>query len=218
MRRFSATPDSRRPRACGGDLGRLDRRDLLLAVALATSLAAPGCRPTPLLLDPNAEAEVPQPQAAAPNTGRREPPPPTVLAESKRRRWAHAPASGDLLAVPGRERSEHGSGAYERTVQVDRGFASYLAIAGLRHVPEGTTVLERLHPVGGASVDAVFAMRKMASGSAPWAGDWEFAVLDPLLRVAVEGDLSACARCHLEAPHDGLFGPPGLSSAAPGMK
>jgi hypothetical protein len=51
-------------------------------------------------------------------------------------------------------------------------------------------------------------MIKRKAGSSPKTNDWEFVVIDAEDRVAARGALEACRRCHLEAPYDGLFGPP----------
>jgi len=131
-----------------------------------------------------------------------------VLPAARRKPWPYAGTASEWQAAPGRDFSDHGGGAYERSVRVDSRARGYLTIAGVRDIPEGARVLESLHPIGSEKIVAVFAMRKLHKGASPATNDWAFAVLDEGLREAVAGDLSACARCHADAPHGGWFGPP----------
>jgi hypothetical protein len=79
-------------------------------------------------------------------------------------------------------------------------------------MPEGAVLLQDHHPTGVDQVEMTFAMAKLAPGTSPQTRDYSFAVLDGELREAAGGDLSLCPRCHLEAPHDGLFGPPAATA------
>jgi len=113
-----------------------------------------------------------------------------------------------LEAVPGRERSEHVDGAFERTVRINGKAHDYRASGAA--LSEGALILEDLHQPGSEAITVTFAMAKLAAGRSPATRDWSFAVLDGEMRETASGDLSLCARCHLESPHDGWFGPPAM--------
>ncbi|MBM4374562.1 MAG: hypothetical protein FJ095_05705 [Deltaproteobacteria bacterium] len=168
-------------------------------------LLAWGCGAAPAPLDPDLDWDL----SSRPPGKTAEllaPPRPRVVPLAARRPWVHAAAA--FLAVAGRERSEHGVGGHERTVLVDEGARAYAEGHPRAPWPTGARLVERLHPAGSDGLTLLFTMTKLAPGTSPGTLDWAFEVLDPSWRVAVEGDLSACARCHAEAPHAGVFGPP----------
>lgn len=63
------------------------------------------------------------------------------------------------------------------------------------------------------SPPAAVVMRKRAKGYFPEGGDWEYATLSAEGGTLESGRLSACARCHAEAPGSWYFGAP--ASGAP---
>ena len=181
-----------------------------MALGIALALVAGSCVPAPLPLDANDgwDASGPQRHANGEHVQAW-----TVLpiAEEKRQRWPYAGAASEWTRIPGRERSDHGGGAFDRTVRIDALAQSYATLAATPRIAEGARVLEDLIPIGGTRAVAIYAMRKLPQGASPQTNDWAFTVLDPELRVAAEGDLGACARCHADAPHAGWFGPPALT-------
>jgi hypothetical protein len=68
-------------------------------------------------------------------------------------------------------------------------------------------IAQRHHPPGSDAVVSWYVMEKRSADS------WRFLVLDPERRVAAREDLAPCVRCHVEAPHDHLFGPPTSAQA-----
>jgi len=177
------------------------------AGALAMTAALVACGPPPMPLDPNADWDTDGRAASEPTTDAvlSAAPRPTPIPTARRVRWAHAADAKSFRSVPGDAPSEHGGGGYRRTLRVDEAAWSH-GLRGHRPFPSGARLLEELRREGDTRVEAVFAMTKLPLGSSPSTGDWHFEVLDGELRLAVEGDLSACARCHLEAPGDAVFG------------
>jgi hypothetical protein len=137
-------------------------------------------------------------------------PRPVAIPPERRVRWGHAALAVQLERVPGRDRSEHIDGRYDRTVRVNAKAHSYAELAGSRQFDEGAVVLQDHHAEASDAVVVTFAMVKLTPGSSRAARDWAFAVVDQELREAAGGDLSLCARCHSEAPNEGLFGPPAM--------
>lgn len=128
------------------------------------------------------------------------------IPESERTRWEHADALPDLRAVAVRSRSEHLDGVYDRTVLVNAAAGAYENLTRGSAALPGALVVQRHHPRGAESVVVYFAMERLAKGSRPAARDWRFLVVDETLRVAASDNLQPCARCHADAPFDGLFG------------
>lgn len=176
-----------------------------LAAAVLAAGAGCGERPPPVVGDdgwgPSLRGGEVAVNEDAPPAPRARPLPP-----AERARWARADEIAGLTQVGGRDRSEHLDGAYERTVLVDAAASGYGQLTtGTRFSP-GALVVQRHHE-GDDRVVAIYAMERLAEGTAPAARDWRFWVLDPSLRVAAV-DVALCARCHAEAPFRGLFGPP----------
>lgn len=128
-------------------------------------------------------------------------PRPRAIPVAERRRWAQADALESLRAVAGRGPSEHLGGAFERTVVVNDLGAVYERLVPGIVIPSGALVVQRHHRAGDDAVHSWFVMLKRDE-------DWAFDVLDASLRVAATPPLTFCARCHADAPHAGLFGPP----------
>jgi hypothetical protein len=126
---------------------------------------------------------------------------PKPFPEDARKPWTGAAAMASLRQVGGRGPTEHLDGRVERTVVINEAALGY----GAGGVADGAVIVQRHHPAGSDRVLSSFVMEKSAAG-------WRFLVLDAELRVAadsqVPGMIAACARCHADAPRDGLFGPP----------
>jgi hypothetical protein len=171
-------------------------------------VAVVGCSPapTPVLYDdawnstPGTATVAEKDRPAAPR--------PSSIEPGKRIRWARADDVATLTQVGGRAPSQHGDGAWERTVWVNEAAAGYRTAAGGATMPAGALLLQRHHAVGQAHTTTIYLMEKLAGGASPGTGDWRYLVLDAELRVAASEQLQICARCHLEAPHGSLFGPP----------
>jgi hypothetical protein len=128
------------------------------------------------------------------------------IPENERQRWAHADAIDTLAVVPTRSPSEHLDGVFDRTVAVNAGAAAYAELTPTSTVPPGALLVQRHHPRGSDRVVAYFVMEKLALGRATSSLDWRFLVLDDQLRVAADENLALCARCHADAPFNGVFG------------
>lgn len=143
------------------------------------------------------------PTAEAPPTTTRDP-----GIEGPLRRWVDADQLPKLKTLGGRTRSEHLGGHFERTVSINFEAESYTISASSLPMPVGALIAQHHHRRGHKESRNTFIMIKKSAGYAPKQHNWQFLVLDSKQRLLAEGKLPRCARCHLEAPHDGLFGPP----------
>ncbi len=130
------------------------------------------------------------------------------------------------LVVP-RAPSQHLAGDHEGEILANVEAAAYPDLGPARSMPPGSVLVQRLYPSGAGAPDVIFAMVKRAANPSPstsvapvpptaqtpelaGADDpvtaWEFLVLDADGRIESRGPLERCARCHAEAPHQGLFG------------
>lgn len=125
----------------------------------------------------------------------------TAIPAAERKPWPRAAELDAMTAVAGRGPSEHLSGRYDRRVRVNAKASHYVDLIGHRALPIGALIAQSHHPSGSETVVSWYVMEKREQG-------WHFLVLDPERRVAARNDLGPCARCHAEAPHDRLFGPP----------
>lgn len=128
------------------------------------------------------------------------------IPESERKRWEHADELAQFRAVAIRSPSEHLDGVYDRTVLVNAQAGAYENLSRGSSPPPGAVIVERHHPRGEEQTVVYFAMERLPKGSAPATRDWRFLVVDEGLRVAAVENLAPCARCHADAPYDGLFG------------
>ena len=127
------------------------------------------------------------------------------IPEAERRRWEHADLLAATTQVGGRGPSEHRPAGQDRTVVVNQAASTYAELVSGTRLPRGALVAQRHHDNDSDAVRSWYVMLRPSEG--PDDG-WQFIVLDAELRVAAHRDLQLCARCHLEAPHDALFGPP----------
>lgn len=135
----------------------------------------------------------------------------SASAPVKWERWSEV--ASYRIALP-RAPSQHFGGDHEAEVLANPAASAYPDLGPARQLGEGSVLVERLYPVGGDAPDAILAMvRKPAE--APKAGEgtveeppfgWELVILEPDGTVEARGEVEACARCHAEAPHDGVFG------------
>ena len=153
----------------------------------------------------------PDPQLA-PTTA--ETPAPELIADDQRKPWRHAARFDTFTAVPARGPSEHLGGSYLRRVWVAEPTPRYAR--GLLTTPlPPTTIIVQQHSLPDTPAVAAnyFVMERRAVPNS--AARWHFSVLDGQLRVATKKAPAACARCHSDAPHHGVFGPPPATPAAP---
>ncbi len=147
-----------------------------------------------------------------PRLGHTLPPPaprtkPTPAAD--RPRWDRADKLDELQLLAERGRSEHLDGRMERTVRISPEATPYLHVfSGGPALPQGALIVQHHHQPGSKRTVATYAMLKRQPGFAADSADWEYFVIDDKSRVAAQGALPLCARCHREAPQDCLFGPP----------
>jgi hypothetical protein len=126
-----------------------------------------------------------------------EPPPPP---------WDLARELLSLRKVTERAASDHLAGEVDGEVLANDAARPYPALGPKHRLEAGATLLER-HLVHGSDKLAVyFAMVKRPAGYDPPGGDWEYLVVTPDGHVDQRGRLTLCARCHVDAPHDHLFG------------
>jgi len=142
-------------------------------------------------------------------TSRKPVPHQRVIPPAARVPWALAADLSGLTPAGGRSPSEHFDGQLERTVLVNDKAARYRTLSSSEPFPQGALIVQQHHPKGGSDKPhSTFVARKKAPGFAPEQCDWELQVIDAESRVAATGRLKLCARCHQEAPHDCIFGPP----------
>ena len=130
-------------------------------------------------------------------------------------RWEHAGELGAFRSV-GRVRSQHlGNGSTEAELLANEVASAYPALGPGRRLPAGSLLVERLGAAGSRETSVWFAMeRQVATDAGTPTERWQFLVVRP------DGELLArdppgCARCHAEAPFDGVFGPPRDTPPAP---
>lgn len=164
-----------------------------VALALLTvSCASPP--PAPELVDQGGW-DAPPPVNAVPSVTA-----PRALPPAERPAFPAEHLQGLTLASD-RVASEHLGGDLERTVWVNAAAGDYRRLLPTTSFPPGATVVAKHHPPDVDRVVSLYVMQKTESG-------WRFEVLDPALRRAVLEAPPSCARCHAEAPYDGIFGPP----------
>jgi len=121
-------------------------------------------------------------------------------------RWSEVAAYPVAIA---RAPSQHLASDHEAETLANGAAAPYPNL-GPAHLPSpGAVLVQRLYAPGAATPDVVLAMVKPAVSAPPAPSaddDWEYLVLDPNGLITQRGALEACARCHAEAPHAGLFG------------
>jgi hypothetical protein len=170
------------------------------AIASVAALALVGACGTPPGRDPPAVPPRVAPPAASASLGR----------------WEHAGELGAFRSVA-RVRSQHlGNGSTEAELLANEVAAAYPALGPGRRLPPGSVLVERLGAAGSRETSIWFAMVRHAPADAAGAAAerWQFLVVRP------DGELLArdppgCARCHAEAPFDGVFGPPRDLPAVP---
>jgi hypothetical protein len=72
----------------------------------------------------------------------------------------------------------------------------------------GTVIVkEKLQEETSKSHEGLGIMIKQTAGTSAATGDWKYAYLDIDGRVLLGKSVEHCARCHLRAPNDSVFGP-----------
>jgi hypothetical protein len=169
-----------------------------LGAALALALSS-GCRSNELGMVGVSDRPPVAPRARPPSSA--------VPAASS---WATPQALAPLTAVDDRPRPSlgHNPPAWAGVVHVSPDLVGSYQTLGSSHDPwpVGAIIVER-HTAADGSSGPAYAMRKLDPGMHPEAGDWSYAVLSSDGTPKDVGDLSFCARCHADAPHEFLFGP-----------
>jgi hypothetical protein len=180
---------------------------LALVTAACGAIAACGATSEPLPLSPGRSTLPPGGPTAAPSASARAP--------ERWDRWGEL--AGWRVAIE-RTPSQHLAADHEAETLANDAAAAYPSLGPARHLGPGAVLAQRLYAPGSAIPEVVFAMVRRAEPASPGAegagaegvgaegAGWEYLVVDPGGFVAERGDLAACARCHAEAPHDGLFG------------
>jgi len=100
----------------------------------------------------------------------------------------------------------HLLGRFEGQILANELAASRLADwVSTSHMPEGAVLVQVHSREGGRVPGPVYGMVKRAPGYDPEGNDWEWLVLGADGRPRTGEALRACARCHAEAPADGVF-------------
>jgi hypothetical protein len=84
------------------------------------------------------------------------------------------------------------------------------ALGGKVPADEGAIVIVEHEESSGGEIfrGPTMLMQKLKKDAAPTTGDWKFVVVTHDGKLAHEGALTSCARCHADAPSDYLFGFP----------
>lgn len=120
--------------------------------------------------------------------------------------WEHwTELAAYRVAIP-RAPSQHLAADHEGETLTNELAAAYPGVGPALSMPAGAVVLQRLYAPGAQTPEVLFAMVKRDPPAGATDSSWEYLVLDPAGLVTDRGPLDACARCHAEAPSDGLFG------------
>lgn len=152
----------------------------------------PGCAPSePRFPEPTSEPSS-HPEAQPPEA---EPHPLGDLA-------SYVPVGRPILS------GGHLLGRFEGQILANELAASRLgAWVSSSRMPEGAMLAEVHSREGGRVRGPIFGMIKREPGYFPEGNDWEYLALDEAGRPQTRGKLPLCARCHAEAPADGVFLP-----------
>lgn len=119
--------------------------------------------------------------------------------------WARWPEVATYRIAVARAPSQHLAGDHEAEILASPEAAAYPDLGPAKPLSPGSALVERLYLPGAATPDIVFAMAAPTEVT-PSGAPWEFLVLAPNGTVEERGPLETCARCHAEAPNDGVFG------------
>ncbi len=187
------------------------RATTLSLVALATLGAA--CTPPPLPPKPGAHDQGAwlAAGAATPTTASASASPRSSAAPAPpkpRERWEPFATLSTLRPAAPRAPSQHFAGAHDGEVVTNAAAAAYPTLGPRSDLPVGSMIVETHRSRGRDDIVAHLVMTKRSPGFDPRGGDWEYAVVTATGEIEDRGPLPTCARCHAEAPHDRLFGPP----------
>ncbi|MEZ4298055.1 MAG: hypothetical protein R3B70_24065 [Polyangiaceae bacterium] len=188
------------------------RAALLAGLAFTAALVACG---------PPTEPVGPYPgKSTRPAGGPTVAPPPTALPPARWSRWDELATF--RVAIP-RAPSQHLAADHDAETLASPEAPAYPQLGPARTPAPGAALVQRLYAPEGTTPELYFVMSRTpvapapsadapapladasAASSAP-APTWDFAILDAAGFVTESGSIPACARCHAEAPHDGLFG------------
>ncbi|MEZ4311320.1 MAG: hypothetical protein R3F14_25030 [Polyangiaceae bacterium] len=177
------------------------RAALLAGLAFTAALVACG---------PPTEPVGPHPgKSTRPAGGPTVAPPPTALPPARWARWDEL--ASWRVAIP-RAPSQHLAADHDAETLASPEAPAYPPRGPARAPGPGAALVQRLYAPEGTTPELYFVMSRPsvapaapAASSAP-APAWDFAILDAAGFVTEVGSIPACARCHAEAPHDGLFG------------
>lgn len=129
-------------------------------------------------------------------------------------RWALAERWPSFQKVVERRRSQHLQESVEAEVFVNAQATNYRALGPSQTLGAGAVIVEALFEPGAEKPALLFVMEKQVPGTfgvgAAGAnkGDWSFLIVLPDGKLGDQERSPLCIRCHAEAPHHFLFGPP----------
>jgi hypothetical protein len=121
--------------------------------------------------------------------------------------WRHADDVGSLVVVREHQRSSHFLGHPDVELRVNQQAAAY-GKSG-ESLGEGALVVAT-HALPEGAIRFAMEKRRGASPDDPSGLAWEYTVVDETSHAVEHGRIATCVRCHEEAAHDEIFGPPGL--------
>ena len=108
----------------------------------------------------------------------------------------------------------HFAGRWRAEVSVNAaGSAVYASLSRSSHFPVGAVIAKKHLERDAGTLGPLFVMIKRAPGFFPQGGDWEYLVTDKDGWIEDRGPLATCARCHVEANADWVFGLPAEARA-----
>lgn len=124
--------------------------------------------------------------------------------------WDRWPEVATFRVALERGPSQHLAGDHESETLASPEASDYPDLGPARSLPPGSAIVQRLYAPNAATPEVLFAMARARDPAptqvAPSGAAWEFFVLSPDGAVQERGALETCARCHAEAPNQGVFG------------
>jgi hypothetical protein len=178
---------------CRTSRARTDRRATLAVVLVAAAACSPAS--DALTPSPGRSSRPPGGPTAAPSTGPEAPV-----------RWERWGELASWRVAIERSPSQHLAVDHEADTLTNEAAAAYPGLGPARRLGVGAVLAQRLYAPGAAAPDVVFVMERRVMTDETNGAGWEYLMLDSQGFITERGALESCARCHAEAPHDGLFG------------